>query len=469
MKNHLGIFILVMVITLLSACKGPEGPAGPAGQGGPQGPTGNDALWENAISTIKDNVYMIGIIPAGKQSVDYVGTGWAISATQIITNAHVAYGIYDLCRTTTYNSTANRIVAVKNNTFTGQAGTYDLINCSVHPGYNNFNPFSQDFAIFTTNTNLSGTLLVEADVNLLSLAIGQSVGTLGFPGELIGIGDTCQPIATFKQGTISALRPFNQQTTAQSPATNCIIQYNFNTTDGTSGSPVFNSSGSIIGINNSGMSAIIKDYYGDLVRIGLGDLNFGIRIDKRTTITTMPYQVDVSSFRNPDPLSTSTLSAGQVRIKFSWNSSYDFDLRVIIGGTQCITAFTDESRANIYPFVVHHGDVTSYGSELATVCKLTDSVKVYVYKYSTGGSFSGSSVTCRIISSTDTIASITNPPTGSSRYWTIGTLSPSGTFTQINTLSNVDPLENMINGTQQMLKEMNVMPMKTKFLKSVQH
>ncbi|MCK4418025.1 MAG: trypsin-like peptidase domain-containing protein, partial [Candidatus Latescibacteria bacterium] len=102
------------------------------------------------------------------------------------------------------------------------------------------------------------------------------IATLGFPGELQNGGwagispvsnrDEIPPlIATFKDGTISALRPPSPLATVSSRST-YIVQYNFDMTGGTSGSPVYDTSGKVIAVNNC--------------KYPYTDLDFGIRVDK---------------------------------------------------------------------------------------------------------------------------------------------------------------------------------------------
>ncbi len=58
------------------------------------------------------------------------------------------------------------------------------------------------------------------------------------------------------------------------------MQYNFDTTGGTSGSAVFDHDGWVVAVHNSGWNEHVPGFAeGDTVRIGVGSLNFGIRVD----------------------------------------------------------------------------------------------------------------------------------------------------------------------------------------------
>ena len=88
------------------------------------------------------------------------------------------------------------------------------------------------------------------------------------------------PIATFKDGTIRALRPYSILETQVTPENSKLIQFNLGQTAGTSGSPVFDHEGFIVAVSFGGIETIVVDEYGYTVGIPVGDLNFGIRVDE---------------------------------------------------------------------------------------------------------------------------------------------------------------------------------------------
>ncbi|MDE0248874.1 MAG: trypsin-like peptidase domain-containing protein [Gammaproteobacteria bacterium] len=144
-----------------------------------------------------------------------------------------------------------------------------------HPEYDG-TPNSEDIGLF----DIAGELPVL--MNFLpreyadGLSIGQPIGTLGFPGELRSTGGAADRTvtATFKDGVVSALRMIDA---GEHPHVE--VQYNFNTTGGTSGSAVFDHNGWIVAVNHAGIEARVPDIDGDMVRIPLGSLDFGIRVD----------------------------------------------------------------------------------------------------------------------------------------------------------------------------------------------
>ena len=114
----------------------------------------------------------------------------------------------------------------------------------------------------------------------LDLRVGQPIATLGFPGEIATL-NTPMPLATFKDGTISALRPFRPDFVSVSPQNNRVVQHNLDLSPGTSGSPIFDYEGWIVAVNHAGTETLVIDQdTGAPARVSHGNIGFGIRVDE---------------------------------------------------------------------------------------------------------------------------------------------------------------------------------------------
>ena len=112
------------------------------------------------------------------------------------------------------------------------------------------------------------------------LRIGTPIGTLGFPGELqVSDLSDLYPIATFKDGTISAIRMPDEESTYNAREA-YVIQHNLDLSGGTSGSPIFTAEGKVVAINNSGIVATALTFGGIPTQVSQASLGFGIRSDK---------------------------------------------------------------------------------------------------------------------------------------------------------------------------------------------
>ena len=204
-----------------------------------------------------------------------LGTGFnAEYSNALWTNAHVVQGLekaLDILSDLNPEAVAFRSGSM----FRGQDAYVIPDPGLIHPAYDSKKAIGDtpDVGVFFLDDNLSGeeevlSLIPREHVD--GLRIGQPVATLGFPSELkFTGGDADNTVnATFKDGTISALR-----IRGSGDAEYVQVQYNFNTTGGTSGSPVFDQYGWVIAVNFAGIEADLDE------RVPVGSLDFGMRVD----------------------------------------------------------------------------------------------------------------------------------------------------------------------------------------------
>ena len=245
---------------------------------------GPDTVWRgghNWADVIDQNGVDEAIYAVGYRVFDQnflIGTGFSLRTTATIwTNAHVVVGlIVALSQLVDWQPIP---FAVKSGTPIFGEDTYLLQTFHVHPEYDG-TPLSPDIAIFVVDkTFQSGPFILPPDL-ADDLRVGQPIGTMGFPGEITGF-DSIVPIATFKDGTVSALRPYNPITTSVAPANNRMVQHNMDLSAGTSGSPIFDHEGWIIAVNNAGTEKLVIDLNtGSPARVPTGNIGFGIRADE---------------------------------------------------------------------------------------------------------------------------------------------------------------------------------------------
>jgi hypothetical protein len=170
-------------------------------------------------------------------------------------------------------------IAVRNGSTSTGTNAYALDIGGFHADYSRTTVFTPDIGFFKLNQPLLSTsILVPINDTIRNIRTGQEVGTIGYPGET---SDRVNYVAyaTFKNGTISALTPFDTYLTANTFNT-LVVQHNFNTTGGTSGSPIFDNKGRLIAINNSGaVTNVWNDATGSFTSIPTGSIGYGIRSD----------------------------------------------------------------------------------------------------------------------------------------------------------------------------------------------
>ncbi|MDE0232417.1 MAG: serine protease [bacterium] len=238
--------------------QGVQGAQGPQGEQGGQGEPGETLNWADVIEegNLEDAIYIVGVLT---DKGPFTG-GTAFSAyftDKLWTNAHVVTEILDAMNDPELAELNPIPFVTRTGTLIGGDETYFWRPYIIHPEYDG-SLMSADIALIEINGTINHTMPVFLPREFTDeLRVGQPVGTLGFPG-LPTIFDALLPLATFKEGTISALRPFYNESFIDFPInTGHLVHYNLGTRGGTSGSPVFDHQGFIIAINHAGLNQIV--------------------------------------------------------------------------------------------------------------------------------------------------------------------------------------------------------------------
>ena len=263
--------------------QGIQGPPGTDGETGPQGPQGEMLNWADVIvrSRIAEAVYAVGLHYTdrnGERTYGTIGTGFAAHAPDAIwTNAHVVRALKEDVDELAELGRNPAPFVVRAGTEVGGSETYAIVGeGEVHPDYDG-TPSTEDVGFLRIDGNWDvGLDLLPRDM-VDDLDIGQPVGTLGFPAWLSHLDRQAErsPAATFKNGVVSALRLVDG-----GEAPHVEVQYNFDTTGGTSGSPVFDHDGWVVAVHHARIVTPVPGLGGDPVNVGDGSYNFGIRVDE---------------------------------------------------------------------------------------------------------------------------------------------------------------------------------------------
>ena len=247
----------------------------------------NTVNWADVIEAgnLYDNVYAIYYVlnVGGTHKAYLVGTGFAAEFSNVLwTSAHVVYELYDSQGNKAFDfewAFAQRSGSEWKDSSKPAYFRLDGVRFIVHPDFDKAKATaSEDVAAFVFQDEPFRyeplpSLLPERFVD--DLRVGQPVGTLGYPTQLSrSTGPDQIMTPTFKQGTLSALRSLGTDSQNQR-----LLQYNLTTTRGTSGSPVFDHLGYIIGIDYAGTVSIFTDVDGDTVDVNIANANYAIRVD----------------------------------------------------------------------------------------------------------------------------------------------------------------------------------------------
>lgn len=202
----------------------------------------------------------VGILYAGVNAdcLERLGTAWAVSHDKIVTNAHVALHAMG------YIENGLRIWMK----FAGaEVPPIQVAGMKIHPEFDEHLYKSDigehaipgcDFAVGYLDGRSPSQLRCLTGGLLRTLRVGQSVSYLGFPSEGIpGQGsNTASPHPLYKTGYISALTDFSFADVGPSQAV--LITHDLGVAGGSSGSPLMDDKGNVIGIVSAGTMHAIK-------------------------------------------------------------------------------------------------------------------------------------------------------------------------------------------------------------------
>ena len=249
--------------------------------------------WSGIVHSLQYSVYAVlhGVYneSIADWTITFIGTSFAVESGTLVTNGHIIDGLIEL---------DGQVAAFNNRYGTDLQGTWIVVqNLTTdlsyqenyffigtswsHPQWDPDNLSSPDVGTLHISEGFIGRRVRLATSNAVyRLRVGAPIATLGFSGELQG-GELSHlfPIGTFKNGTISALRPpFRGETYTASDT--YVVQHNLDLSGGISGSPIFDASGQVVAINNAGIENVVLNIGGAPARISQAALGFGIRADK---------------------------------------------------------------------------------------------------------------------------------------------------------------------------------------------
>ena len=214
------------------------------------------AAGSQIASANRYNIFLIAGQPKNQPGSRLRGfcTGFAIRPDILATNAH--------CVRAAKEKFTN-ITALMNGA-PSPSGRHEIARMVAHPGYRD-GEISPDVGLMKLATPVSSTVTLAEPSELTQVAPGIDMFLYGFPGRL---NKEEAPEATFIDGQIGRVTSFDQRLGDFN--SNTLLQHSAYCTGGTSGSPMFNSAGHVIGINAGGY-----------VENGqaLPGYNFGMRID----------------------------------------------------------------------------------------------------------------------------------------------------------------------------------------------
>ncbi|NOX60193.1 MAG: trypsin-like serine protease, partial [Planctomycetes bacterium] len=227
-----------------------------------------------------------------------LGTAFAVDDRLLATNAHVTEFFNGLT-----GIQVDEVVAVQSGTGT----VVTLLRALTHPDYTGDPLSSPDIGLFTTQEELSNTLTIASDTELLDLDLGEELLLAGFPGDVQDLFEITPnetvPQATSLTGNISALRSHSTNEVVTAENTD-VIQHQIPTTPGTSGSALV-LCGKVAAVHNAGTVTVIVtvNAQGDLIqdRTAAANNNFGVHAKFLREMISLFEAQSIQGFELPPP------------------------------------------------------------------------------------------------------------------------------------------------------------------------
>lgn len=184
----------------------------------------------------RESIFMIAIMNKQDFSAEPIGTGFAVGADGLLTNAHVAVPILQA----TQMNPAVVGVAIMNKR---PDAIYEISSIKIHPQYDDSKNYRPDLAYLKVKTGGASLKPVKfaSAGDLSRMESGYELAVLGFPGITMDVNN---PIATLSTGAVGRMIENNY------------IQHNCETSGGNSGSPIFNKNGEVVGVHYSGLGNV---------------------------------------------------------------------------------------------------------------------------------------------------------------------------------------------------------------------
>jgi V8-like Glu-specific endopeptidase len=215
-----------------------DGPAAPDPEGAGARQAGAE-LTPKAIKAVNaDAIVLHGAVVGGRS--EGFCSGFAMTRRILATNAHC---VVEMLRIWKELGEGRGVFAFQNE----RPGTkYRVLYAMMHPDYRDEDSprIYPDVGLVLIEGEVDRTVRLAGPERAAAVEAGDPIYLLGFPGTL---NNTDSPVATLTEGIVSRVTDLSQR--KADPATSLLIQHSAFTTKGTSGSPLFDDRGEVVGIN----------------------------------------------------------------------------------------------------------------------------------------------------------------------------------------------------------------------------